>query len=167
VPSHQIPRVFVVDDEQVIASTLAVILRMNGFSSRYFTRPSEALTAAQSDPPDLLISDVAMPGLSGIDLAIQMRAQHPKCKILLFSGQTATSDLLADARKQGHVFHLLLKPVPPSELLAEIAVLDNEAPSRSLPHEAEPICASQGHISALRMLDAEVERGTCRAPESS
>jgi YesN/AraC family two-component response regulator len=46
----------------------------------------EALAAAQSDVPDLLISDVEMPGHSGVDLAIQMRAQYAKCKILLFSG---------------------------------------------------------------------------------
>ena len=121
--SKPVPRIFVVDDEQVIASTLAIIFNMNGYSARCFTRPIEALTAAQSDIPDLLISDVAMPGLSGVDLAIQMRAQYPKCKILLFSGQAATLDLLEDARAQGHDFHLLQKPVHPTELLAEIGTL--------------------------------------------
>jgi DNA-binding response OmpR family regulator len=102
---------------------------MNGYSARCFTDPKEALAAAQSDVPDLLISDVAMPGLSGVDLAIQMRAQYPKCKILLFSGQAATVDLLKDASAQGHDFHLLLKPVHPSELLAEMGALrDEKAP---------------------------------------
>ena len=124
------PRIFVVDDEYVIASTLAVILNRNGFSARPFTRPLEALAAAQWDIPDLLISDVAMPGLSGIDLAIQMRAQHPECKILLFSGQAAALDLLEDARNQGHDFHLLLKPVHPTELLSEMRTLGNGAQSR-------------------------------------
>jgi len=136
VSSDPVPRIFVVDDEHVIASTLAVILNMNGFSARFFTRPLEALAAARSDIPDLLISDVAMPGLSGIDLAIQMKAQHPQCKILLFSGQAATLDLLEDARKQGHDFHLLLKPVHPTELLSEIGTLHNGAPSRRLQHDA-------------------------------
>jgi DNA-binding NtrC family response regulator len=126
VPSDSAPRVFVVDDEHVIASTLAAILNMNGFSAEFFTRPLEALAASQSDIPDLLISDVTMPGLSGIDLAVQMRAQHPNCKILLFSGQTATLDLLEDARNQGHDFHLLQKPVHPSDLLAEIGTLAPE-----------------------------------------
>jgi len=100
-------RVFIVDDEHVIASTLAVILKMHGYSATFFTSPAEALAAARSRAPDLLISDVAMPGISGIDLAIQMRAQYPKCKILLFSGQAAT-------------FDLLLKPVPLTELLFEV-----------------------------------------------
>lgn len=64
-----------------------------------------------------------MPGISGIDLAMTMRAQFPKCKILLFSGHPATLDLLEEARAQGHDFHLLLKPVPPAELLLEIGKL--------------------------------------------
>jgi DNA-binding response OmpR family regulator len=136
VSSDPVPRIFVVDDEYVIASTLAVILNRNGFSARPFTRPLEALAAAQSDIPDLLISDVAMPGLSGIDLAIQMRAQHPKCKILLFSGQAATLDLLEDASNQGHDFHLLLKPVHPTELLSVMRTLGNGAQSRRLQQDA-------------------------------
>jgi DNA-binding NtrC family response regulator len=112
--------IFVVDDEPVIASSLAAILQMNGFYARFFTSPLEALAAARSDSPDVVISDVAMPGLSGIDLAIQIRAQHPNCKILLFSGQAATLDLLEGARTQGYDFRLLQKPVIPSEFLSEI-----------------------------------------------
>jgi CheY-like chemotaxis protein len=120
-----VPRIFVVDDEPVIASTLAAILQMNGFSAKFFTCPLEALTAARSKAPDLLISDVVMPGISGIELAIRMRAQYPTCKILLFSGQAATVDLLEDARAQGHQFDLLLKPVPPTEFLFEVAKMIN------------------------------------------
>jgi CheY-like chemotaxis protein len=113
-------RIFVVDDEPVIASTLATILQMNGFSATFFTSPLEALTAARSKAPDLLISDVTMPSISGIELAIKMRAQYPKCRILLFSGHPATLGLVEVARAQGHEFQLLLKPVPPAELLLEV-----------------------------------------------
>jgi DNA-binding response OmpR family regulator len=112
--------IFVVDDEPVIASSLVAILQMNGFSARSFTCPLEALAAARSESPDLVISDVAMPGISGVDLAIQMRAQYPDCRILLFSGQAATFDLLEGARAQGYDFRLLQKPVHPSEFLFEI-----------------------------------------------
>jgi CheY-like chemotaxis protein len=118
--------IFIVDDEPVIASSLAAILRMNGFSTKFFTCPLEALAAARSESPDLIISDAAMPGISGIDLAIQMRAQYPNCKILLFSGQAATSDLLENARAQGYDFRLLQKPVHPSEFLFEIGQLSTE-----------------------------------------
>jgi CheY-like chemotaxis protein len=115
--------IFVVDDEPVIASSLAAILQINGFSARFFTSPFEALAAARQESPDLVISDVAMPGISGIDLAIRMRALYPNCKILLFSGQAATLDLLEVARAQGYDFRLLLKPVFPSELLSEMGEL--------------------------------------------
>ena len=115
--------IFVVDDEPVIASSLAAILQINGFSARFFTCPLAALAAARSESPDLVISDVAMPGISGVDLAIQIRAQYPNCKILLFSGQAATLDLLEGARAQGYDFRLLQKPVHPSEFLWEIGRL--------------------------------------------
>jgi DNA-binding NtrC family response regulator len=118
-----VSRIFVVDDEPVIASSLAAILQMNGFSARFFTCPLEALAAARSESPDLIISDVAMPDISGIDLAIQMRAQHPNCKILLFSGQAGTSDLLESARARGYDFRLLQKPIHPTEFLFEIGQL--------------------------------------------
>ena len=122
---NPVARVFVVDDEHVIASTLAAILQINGFSARFFTSPLEALAAARLKAPDLLISDVAMPGISGIELAIRMRAQYPTCKVLLFSGQAATTDLLQDARALGHDFDLLLKPLPPAELLFEVGKMVN------------------------------------------
>jgi DNA-binding NtrC family response regulator len=73
--------------------------------------------------PDLLASDVTMSGISGIDLAIQMRAQYPKCKILLFSGQPATLGL-ADAA-HGHEFDHLLKPVRPPEFVLELGRMVN------------------------------------------
>ncbi len=118
------PRIFVVDDEPIIASTLAAILKLHGYSAKAFTSPLEALAAAASTAADLLISDVAMLGLSGVDLAIQMKTQYPECKVLLFSGQAATQDLLEDARRVGHGFQLLQKPVHPSTMLSRVAALE-------------------------------------------
>ena len=123
--SDQGPHVYVVDDEHVVASTLAAILQMHGFAAKFFTCPLEALTAARSKAPDLLVSDVEMPGISGIDLAILMKAQYPRCKILLLSGQVTTLNLLQQARAQGHNFDLLLKPVPPTEFVLEIRKMVN------------------------------------------
>ena len=112
--------IFVVDDEKVISDTLAVILRLNGFAATSFTNPLEALNDTPSGSPDLLVSDVVMPELSGIDLAIRIKEKYPNCKILLFSGQAATSDLLRSARERGHEFDLLTKPVHPADLLQRI-----------------------------------------------
>jgi CheY-like chemotaxis protein len=112
-----LPTVFVVDDESVTASTLAYILNSSGFSARAFTDSLEALRFAETQCPDFLITDVMMPQLNGIDLGIQFKATYPSCRILLFSGVAATSDLISDAAKDGHHFELLAKPVPPKELL--------------------------------------------------
>jgi CheY-like chemotaxis protein len=117
------PRVFVVDDEFIIASTLTTILKRHGFDAASFTDPLEALEAARLEVPDLLISDVVMPGLSGIDLAIRLRESTPHCKILLFSGQAATADLLEAARENGHGFEVLSKPIHPTDLLRKIKLV--------------------------------------------
>ena len=87
-------RVFVVDDETVIATTLTAILKQSGFDAVGFTNPLQALAAAEEKSPDLLISDVVMPQLSGIDLAIQLKAKVPACKVLLFSGKQQLSTCL-------------------------------------------------------------------------
>src|ERR1017187_5998578 len=86
-------RVFVVDDEFIIASTLELILRQKGFDATSFSSPVDVLEAARSGAPDLLISDVVMPQFSGIELAIRLQKQCPHCKVLLFSGQAATAGI--------------------------------------------------------------------------
>jgi DNA-binding NtrC family response regulator len=112
--------VFVVDDEAVIAETLAIILNRAGFQASAFDHPHKAIAARGGLMPDLLISDVVMPGVTGVELAIHFRQAQPGCKILLFSGQAATVDLLEKARVQGHDFELLSKPIHPADLLAKL-----------------------------------------------
>ena len=114
--------VFVVDDEPVIARTLAVILNQSGFEAHAFERPVEAIAARTAFVPELLISDVMMPGMTGVELAIHFRQAQPDCRVLLFSGQAATADLLEKAREQGYEFDLLAKPVHPADLLARLRV---------------------------------------------
>jgi CheY-like chemotaxis protein len=112
-------RAFVVDDEWVIATTLAAILRSSGFQTTAFNDPLEALNA-EREAPNLVISDVAMPQLSGTEFAIRLKILYPACRVLLFSGQAESSDLLESARKQGHNFYLMSKPVHPIDLLRRI-----------------------------------------------
>jgi DNA-binding NtrC family response regulator len=69
----------------------------------------------------MLITDVALPGMNGIDLAIHIRRIFPECRIILFSGQASTADLLAAANRDGHQFLLLSKPLHPTDLLARIS----------------------------------------------
>lgn len=128
---RRLPRVFVVDDEQIIASSLAMILRKSGFDAVFFTDPLKALETARLEAPDLLVSDVVMPELSGIELAVQMQELWPNCNVLLFSGQAATAGMLETARAEGHNFALLLKPVHPTDLLREIDKVRQESQSLS------------------------------------
>jgi Response regulator containing CheY-like receiver, AAA-type ATPase, and DNA-binding domains len=114
------PKVLVVDDERVIADTLAIILNQNGFAATAVYSGTGAIDRARRDRPDLIISDVIMEDMNGIDAAINIRQFLPGCKILLFSGQAATADLLEKARARGHEFEILAKPVHPQDLLAKL-----------------------------------------------
>jgi CheY-like chemotaxis protein len=114
------PKVLVVDDERVIADTLAIILNQHGYDASAVYTGNGAVERARSFSPDLIISDVIMPDMNGIEAAIRIRQFLPSCKILLFSGQAATADLLENARAQGHEFEILAKPVHPQDLLAKL-----------------------------------------------
>ena len=114
------PKVLVADDEPVIAETLAMILNQSGFEARAVYSGERALELADAFRPDMLISDVIMAGLNGIDAAIRLQTFLPGIKILLFSGQAATADLLEKARARGYEFEILAKPVRPQDLLRKL-----------------------------------------------
>ena len=116
------PVVLAVDDESVIADTLAEILTRSGYTGVAEYDGDSALETALLMPPEMLITDVVLPGMTGIEAAIAIRNKLPKCNILLFSGQAATTELLERARTQGHEFEILAKPVHPSDLLAKLRV---------------------------------------------
>ena len=119
--------VLVVDDEQLVADSLVQILNMFGFnaSSRY--SGSHAIDQAETAPFDVLISDVVMDGMTGIDAAIEICKALPHCKVLLLSGNEKAANMLKDAHKQGHDFDILAKPVHPSviiDILKAISVVN-------------------------------------------
>lgn len=114
------PRVLVVDDERVIADTLAMILNQSGFEAQVAYSGEAAVEKARSFSPEMVICDVIMGGMNGIDAAIGIQGLVPGVKILLFSGQAATADLLEKARARGYEFEILAKPVHPGDLLAKL-----------------------------------------------
>ena len=122
-PEHVEPKpvVLVVDDEVVIADTLTAILARSGFAAMTAYDGRTALDIVQVIPPDLLLTDIVMPDMSGIDLAIAVTQAVPGCKILLFSGQAGTMDMLAVARDAGHDFSIIAKPIHPAELLVKVS----------------------------------------------
>ena len=115
-----ISRVLIVDDERVIADSLAQILRARGHAVRVAYDGAEAVAAAKEDCPEIVLTDVIMPRMNGVQAAIAIRAVCPDTRIILFSGQAATSDLLVEARASGHNFEIWGKPLHPRDLLRKL-----------------------------------------------
>ncbi len=109
--------VMVVDDEELIADSIAEILNRNGYEATAKYSGKDAIRHLNEECPDIVVSDVILPKFNGIQLAIAVRSRCHETRILLFSGNTATLDLLANASRQGQSFELLAKPIHPEELL--------------------------------------------------
>src|ERR1700723_1206496 len=108
-------RVLIVDDEPMIANTLAQILNASGFEARAVYNGENAVEVAGGLKPDGLVTDVIMRGISGIEVAMQVSDKLPSCRVILFSGQATTSDLLEPAKKKGRNFEILTKPIHPKD----------------------------------------------------
>jgi CheY-like chemotaxis protein len=114
-------RILVVDDEPLIANTIAEILNGSGFEATAIYNARNALDEVRKSCPDTVISDVIMPHMNGIDMAITIKSACPRTRILLLSGQAGTPDLMEAARKKGHNFELLSKPLKPDLLLKKLS----------------------------------------------
>ena len=114
------PRILVVDDQQLIADTLAAILIDAGFEAMIAYDGLQALEIASRFQPDWLLSDILMPRMNGVALAIEIRKRHPATAILLLSGQAGISETLQEGHAQGYDFEVLAKPIHPRELLERL-----------------------------------------------
>jgi DNA-binding response OmpR family regulator len=114
-------RILIVDDERRIADTSALILQAQGYQTDTAYNAASGIARCREFEPHLVLTDVVMPGMSGIEMAITIRRESPSTAILLISGQAATADMLEMARRQGHTFELLAKPVHPTVLLKKVA----------------------------------------------
>lgn len=110
-------KVLIADDDRVIADTLSLILKRDGYDARAVYTCRNALEMAPEFRPDILISDVLMTDLNGVDAAIEMRKLLPELRVFLLSGQS-----MAEVLEQSPVkdFELLVKPVHPRELLSKL-----------------------------------------------
>ncbi len=113
-------KILVIDDETAIADSLAEILSDHGYEVVAAYDGPAAIALARETCPDVVLCDVVMPLLNGVDTAIAIRQICPKARIFLFSGQAGTTDIMKNARAQGHSFELLPKPMHPDELLGRI-----------------------------------------------
>ncbi|HKO18701.1 MAG TPA: response regulator [Acidobacteriaceae bacterium] len=113
-------RVLVVDDDMRIADTIAEVLQQAGFEAQAAYAGESALQAAASFRPDCLLSDVLMPKMNGVELAVTFREQHPTARVVLISGQVGISEIIEDAERRGLHFQLLPKPLHPRILIEEL-----------------------------------------------
>ena len=113
-------RVLVVDDESLITDTTCAILNRNGFDASAAYSGEEAVEAALKLLPGVVLIDVLMPRMSGVELAIRLRKDYPAMRVILFSGQLATSEMIHQAEAQGYSFELFPKPIHPDELIARL-----------------------------------------------
>lgn len=109
--------VLVVDDEKLVADTTAEILRQNGFRAIPAYEAKRALDLAERLHPEYLLSDVLMPSMNGVELALAVKKICQATKILLFSGQAGTSVILETAAAEGYDFDLVPKPIHPDKLI--------------------------------------------------
>jgi DNA-binding response OmpR family regulator len=112
--------VLVVDNEPDVADTLSEILTERGYAAVTAYDGEDALETALLIPPELVIADIKLPGMSGIELATALKGKFPDCKILLFE-PFASPDPLALAEVDRQELELLNKPVHPTDLLARVA----------------------------------------------
>ena len=112
-------RVLIADDEHTIASTLGTILEAAGFECRVVFSGEEAVKAAKSFRPDVLLTDYLMGQMNGMQAATKIVDDLPACRVVLFSGQMLTSELTPYAAA-GYNFVLLSKPLPPPEIICAI-----------------------------------------------
>src|ERR1700739_4239680 len=94
-------RVLIADDERIIANTLALILKASGYEARAVYSGEKAVEEAVELKPDVLICDVILGGISGIEVAVSITKSQPSCRVILFSGQASTAHLLERAEAEG------------------------------------------------------------------
>jgi DNA-binding NtrC family response regulator len=129
-------RVLIIDDAQNVADTLALIFSKEGYDTKVAYSAEQAIEIIAEWVPDLAIVDVVLPRMNGLELAILLKDNHPDCRLLLFSGEEATGELVAGAAKEGNYFEVLAKPVHPVFILETAANLLGPNPTGYIANSA-------------------------------
>jgi len=108
-------RILLVDDEPAVLESTSLILKRANYEVESFGEAESALERVAKFKPDVLITDVSLPSMDGINLAAQVRAVLPKCEIVLYSG-TLVPHLVRFA--QLNQYELVPKPLDSEQLMA-------------------------------------------------
>ena len=116
-------RILLIDDDDSVRKALRLALTHSGHTVTEARNGKEGLKLLPEVNADVLITDIVMPEMTGIELAISIRRDMPDCKVLLFSGKLGALELIQKAEKSGHNLHLLEKPVHPTKLIEAMRAL--------------------------------------------
>jgi DNA-binding NtrC family response regulator len=134
-------RILVVDDEPTIAVTLAVILKEEGYAVETAFGGEESVCKAAGFSPNLLIIDLIMGAMNGMEAATRITAMLPDCRVLFFSG-TGSFDELSHTAPKRLVYSFARKPMPVPDLLSAIAYIVSAVNTAY-----DPIASIDGHNS--------------------
>jgi DNA-binding NtrC family response regulator len=146
--------VLIVDDDPTCLQLLQAILEEIGFAVTAVDRPKAALRQAEAHPPDLLITDLRMPDMNGLDLVRAVRRIEPEVCCLIITG-FASDEIIAEAYQIG-VSDLLVKPINVPEVQARVR---NAAELVRLRREVRT-------LRALRVTDRVEATGSPSAPRA-
>ena len=127
-------RALVVEDEQDLAEVLTRVLMLEGWSTRTATDGNAAIRAVQNQPPDLVVLDVMLPDMSGLDVLRHLRQANPAVCVLFLTARDALEDRIAGITAGGDDY--VTKPFAMEELLARLRGLVRRAGLTAAPLEA-------------------------------
>lgn len=110
--------VLLVDDEVEFISALAERLSFRGIRARTAGGGEEALAAIEREPPQVVVLDLMMPGMSGIEVLQELRRTHPDIKVILLTGHGSTREGMEGMRLGA--FDYLMKPLSIDELMEKL-----------------------------------------------
>ncbi|MBI4844346.1 MAG: response regulator [Nitrospirae bacterium] len=111
-------KVLIVDDEIEFATTLAERLRLRGYDAKAVYCAEDTFAIAKSDTPDILLLDLRMPGMSGLEILMTVREFAPNIKVILLTGHIDLEEKIEGIRISN--FDYLMKPVDINELTEKI-----------------------------------------------
>ncbi len=144
-------RILVVDDEPQICTLIREGLSRQGLDCLAVSRPREAKDLLESNSFDVLLTDISMPSVSGLDLLSYVRHHQPACKVILITG-LGEADHLAEAIRNG-AFDFVRKPLDLPDLCRRVAQAAGRAPTGP----GLPLRAAQAMQSADRIKRASLE----------
>ncbi|MFS0730938.1 MtrAB system response regulator MtrA [Curtobacterium sp. 1P10AnD] len=111
------PRILVVDDDQALAEMIGIVLRSEGFEPEFSADGTDAVEAFRNSEPDLVLLDVMLPGIDGIEVCKRIRAESGT-PIIMLTAKSDTADVVVGLENGADDY--VVKPFNPKELVARI-----------------------------------------------